>query len=96
MPCTQALNLRLHPQTLVAVQDLLDSDGSLAAGFARVRFLVLDEADRLLDATFEGPLRTILGTLPPGASRQTLLFRCSLPRPGGVRRLAATGGAAGG
>lgn len=35
------------------VQGLLTADPTLAAGFARARFLVLDEADRLLEPTFE-------------------------------------------
>ena len=38
----------------------------MAAGFGRVRFLVLDEADRLLEPTFESELRAILqvGAVP--------------------------------
>lgn len=35
---------------------------------------VLDEADRLLEPSFEGELATVLGALPE--ERQTLLFRC--------------------
>ncbi len=45
---------------VVAVQGMLDADPSLPAIFSRAKFLVLDEADRLLSATFEGELRTIL------------------------------------
>lgn len=45
------------PPTCLFPQGLLDADGALAAGFARVRFLVLDEADRVLDTTFEDDLR---------------------------------------
>lgn len=41
------------------------------------RFLVLDEADRLLDPTFEAPLRSVLGALPP-EGRQTLLFSATM------------------
>jgi hypothetical protein len=41
------------------------------------RFLVLDEADRLLDPTFEAPLRSILSALPPH-DRQTLLFSATM------------------
>lgn len=40
-------------------QGLLDAEPSLKAGFAHTRFVVLDEADRLLDATFQSDLKTI-------------------------------------
>ena len=59
-------------------QDLLGADAGLAAGFARARFLVLDEADRLLEPSFEKELAIILKTLP--AERQTLLFSATLTR----------------
>jgi ATP-dependent RNA helicase DDX49/DBP8 len=63
---------------LSATQDLLTADASLAEGFKRVRFLVLDEADRLLEPTFESELRIIAGALP--VRRQTLLFSATLTR----------------
>ena len=40
---------------------------------------MLDEADRLLDATFEAPLRTVLAALP-AEGRQTLLFSATMTR----------------
>jgi hypothetical protein len=49
------------------------------------RFLVLDEADRLLDPTFEAPLRTILAALP-AEDRQTLLFSATMTQVGGGPR----------
>ncbi len=60
--CGYTMALRAPPEphhTLLppSFQGLLDADGALAAGFARVRFLVLDEADRVLDTTFEDDLR---------------------------------------
>lgn len=58
----------------------MDADANLAAGFSRARFLVLDEADRLLDPTFEGALRTVLGALPPSSQRQTLLFSATMTK----------------
>ena len=61
-----------------APQGLLDADGSLAAGLARTRYLVLDEADRLLEPSFEPELRAILSVLP--AARQTLLFSATMTR----------------
>ena len=60
------------------MQDLLTADTSLAEGFKRVRFFVLDEADRLLEQSFESELRIIAGVLP--AQRQTLLFSATLTR----------------
>ena len=60
------------------MQDLLTADESLAEGFKRVRFFVLDEADRLLEQSFESELRIIAGVLP--MQRQTLLFSATLTR----------------
>ena len=60
------------------MQDLLTADKSLAEGFGKVRFFVLDEADRLLEHSFESELRIIAGVLP--VQRQTLLFSATLTR----------------
>eukprot|EP00983_Pelagomonas_calceolata_P045000 1139518-Pelagomonas_calceolata.AAC.2 len=38
---------------------LLNAEPELKAGFTHTRFVVLDEADRLLDATFQNDLKTI-------------------------------------
>ena len=56
----------------------LTADEGLADGFRKVRFFVLDEADRLLEQSFETELRVIAGCLP--ARRQTLLFSATLTR----------------
>ncbi|KAG2501639.1 hypothetical protein HYH03_000143 [Edaphochlamys debaryana] len=76
----QARELARRPHVVVAtpgrLKGLMDSDPGLAAGLARTRFLVLDEADRVLDATFEDDLRGILSRLP--AERQTLLFSATM------------------
>lgn len=42
-----------------------------------MKFLVMDEADRLLDASFESDLRSLLAVLPTD-NRQTLLFSATL------------------
>ncbi len=58
------------------MQGLLEADADLAQGFSRLRVVVMDEADRLLDDTFAPQLRTILGVLP--GKRQTLLFSATM------------------
>lgn len=60
------------------VQDLLTTEPDLAAGFQHTQFLVMDEADRLLEASFEPDLRAILTKLP--AKRQTLLFSATMTK----------------
>ncbi|MEW5771731.1 MAG: DEAD/DEAH box helicase [Pseudomonadota bacterium] len=51
---------------------LLDHAGSKTVQLSQVQFLVLDEADRMLDMGFLPDLKRILDLLP--AQRQTLLF----------------------
>lgn len=58
------------------VQALLMQQPELAQGFLRARFLVLDEADRLLEPTFQAELFTITEAMPE--KRQTLLFSATL------------------
>jgi len=48
--------------------------------FQHLRFLVLDEADRMLEQTFAGDLATILEHLPK--KRQTLLFSATMTEEG--------------
>ncbi|XP_039558420.1 probable ATP-dependent RNA helicase DDX49 [Passer montanus] len=78
---SQALALARRPHVVVAtpgrLADHLRSGTGL--GLARLRFLVLDEADRLLEqgsADFSADLELILGAVP--ARRQTLLFSATL------------------
>lgn len=56
---------------------LLDLVFRQAIALSDVRALVLDEADRLLDAGFSEELDTLLAALPD--ERQTLLFSATLP-----------------
>lgn len=52
--------------------------------FAKLQFLVLDEADRMLDMGFQDDLNTIIKKLP--SKRQTLLFSATMPEK--IRQLA--------
>ncbi|MEW5314214.1 MAG: hypothetical protein WDW38_005728 [Sanguina aurantia] len=78
---TQSKALARRPHVVLAtpgrLKGLLDSDyTSVAPIFKNVKFLVLDEADRLLEPSFEEELRVILGALPE--ERQTLLFSATM------------------
>jgi superfamily II DNA/RNA helicase len=57
---------------------LLDLVKSNALRLAEVEFLVLDEADRMLDMGFIHDIRKIVAKLP--ADRQTLLFSATMPQ----------------
>ncbi|MDD3529182.1 MAG: DEAD/DEAH box helicase [Gallionellaceae bacterium] len=69
----QEAALRAGVEVLVATPGrLLDHAGNKLALLNQVQFLVLDEADRMLDMGFMPDLKRILNLLP--AKRQTLLF----------------------
>ena len=65
---------------------LLDLIGQGLVDLGAVRWLVLDEADRMLDMGFIHDIRRIVALVP--SDRQTLLFSATLPRE--VRDLART------
>jgi ATP-dependent RNA helicase RhlE len=57
---------------------LIDLMNQRAANLSGIEFLVLDEADRMLDMGFLPPIRRIVKALPQ--KRQTLMFSASLSR----------------
>lgn len=67
---------------------ILDLINDGVCDLSNVRYLVLDEADRMLDKGFENDIRSIISHTKQGEERQTLMF--SATWPDAVRRLAAT------
>ena len=57
---------------------LLDFTRRRVTDLSKIRFLVIDEADRLLDMGFWDELRDILRHLPPPGNRQSMLFSATL------------------
>ncbi|XP_049851456.1 uncharacterized protein LOC126326051 [Schistocerca gregaria] len=74
--------LETKPHILIATPGRLAqiiSNGATAVhlvSFRRIKYLVLDEADRLLEPDFSEDLKTILAHVPP--ERQTLLFSATM------------------
>jgi ATP-dependent RNA helicase DeaD len=81
----QIEKLKLHPQIVVGtpgrVIDHLSRRTLIASG---LRFIVLDEADRMLDIGFRPDIEKILRQCP--SDRQTLLLSATVPPP--IARLA--------
>ncbi|KAK5869701.1 hypothetical protein PBY51_024399 [Eleginops maclovinus] len=78
---SQALELSKQPHVVVATPGRLADHirSSDTFSMSRIQFLIMDEADRLLEqgcTDFTKDLETILGILP--AKRQTLLFSATL------------------
>ncbi|VDK89499.1 unnamed protein product [Litomosoides sigmodontis] len=77
----QGIDLARRPHVVVAtpgrLADHLEGDSENTGKlFEKLRFLVLDEADRLLDGQYSTELKTILSFLPK--QRQTLLFSATI------------------
>uniref|UniRef100_A0A183BL91 RNA helicase n=1 Tax=Globodera pallida TaxID=36090 RepID=A0A183BL91_GLOPA len=77
----QAQELSRRPHVLIAtpgrLADHIESDPSgIARLLKTIRFLVLDEADRMLDGQYATQLKVIFDALP--TKRQTLLFSATL------------------
>ncbi|RZC79644.1 hypothetical protein C5167_042219 [Papaver somniferum] len=73
---TQAQALMQRPHVVIAtlgrIKDLLEQNPDIPSVFSKTKFLVLDEADRVLDVGFKEELCAIFQYLPK--DRQTLLF----------------------
>jgi superfamily II DNA/RNA helicase len=82
---TQSSDLRRGVDFVIATPGrLLDFLESNATTMSRCSFLVLDEADRMLDMGFEPQIRKIVSQIRP--DRQTLMFSATWPKE--VRQLA--------
>jgi ATP-dependent RNA helicase DBP3 len=66
---------------------LKDFISDTTISLSRVSYLVLDEADRMLDAGFSEDIKHILSTTPPSPKRQTAMFTATWPKS--IRDLAA-------
>ncbi|KAH7884001.1 DEAD-domain-containing protein [Phlebopus sp. FC_14] len=67
---------------------ILDLVNEGVCDLSKVNYLVLDEADRMLDKGFENDIRTIIRHTLQGSERQTMMFSATWPEA--VRRLASS------
>jgi len=82
----QARTLRSGVEIVIATPGrLMDFLEQETTNLRRVTYLVLDEADRMLDMGFEPQIRKILSQVRP--DRQTLLWSATWPEDGQVQRL---------
>mmetsp|Transcript_20788 Transcript_20788/g.25181 ORF Transcript_20788/g.25181 Transcript_20788/m.25181 type:complete len:699 (+) Transcript_20788:114-2210(+) len=78
--CELAKGMDLLVATPGRLQDFVDRD---LVSLRRIQFLILDEADRMLDMGFEPQIRKLVqksGMPKPGA-KQTLMFSATFPGP---------------
>lgn len=78
----QVRNLERGVDVLVATPgrlvDMVEKD---RVSLRMIKYLAIDEADRMLDMGFEPQIRTIVEQMdmPPAGTRQTLLFSATFP-----------------
>ncbi|KAL6567622.1 DEAD-box ATP-dependent RNA helicase 36 [Orobanche gracilis] len=76
----QSQSLMQRPHVVIAtpgrIKVLMEDDPDIPSIFSNTKFLVLDEADRVLGVNFEAELRVIFQCLPK--NRQTLLFSATM------------------
>jgi len=79
---SQGVLLGQRPHVVVAtpgrLAEIFSCESDLNKVFRGLQALVFDEADRILQPTFELELETIIGVLPPVEKRQTLLFSATM------------------
>uniref|UniRef100_A0A7S0U9N0 RNA helicase n=1 Tax=Hemiselmis andersenii TaxID=464988 RepID=A0A7S0U9N0_HEMAN len=76
---SQAGDLRRGVEIVIATPGrLIDFLESRTTNLRRVTYLVMDEADRMLDMGFEPQIRKIVGQIRP--DRQTLMFTATWPK----------------
>jgi len=74
----QKIKLRRKPNVIIATPGrLIDHIQQKTANLSKVTYLVLDEADRMLDMGFEPQIQKVLETVPK--NRQTMLFSATMP-----------------
>ena len=74
----QINKLRAKPHVIIATPGrLIDHIEQKNLSLKNVRYLVLDEADRMLDMGFEPQIRKVLANVPD--DRQTFLFSATMP-----------------
>lgn len=79
----QALKLQKRPHFVIATpgrlaDHILNSGEETIKGFRSVKYLVLDEADRVLSNTFSKDLARCLSVLPESSERLTVLFTATV------------------
>jgi ATP-dependent RNA helicase MSS116, mitochondrial len=76
--------LSRHIAVLVAtpgrMNDHLSNTPGFCSKFNKMRMLILDEADQLLEMGFKPEIDKIISFLPPASRRQTLLFSATVPQ----------------
>jgi hypothetical protein len=78
-PCPCRSDLRRGVEIVIATPGrLIDFLESRTTNLRRITYLVLDEADRMLDMGFEPQIRKIVGQIRP--DRQTLLWSATWPK----------------
>ncbi|KAH3674206.1 hypothetical protein WICMUC_003448 [Wickerhamomyces mucosus] len=79
----QAIQLQNRPHFVIATpgrlaDHILNSGEDTVGGLRRVKYLVLDEADRLLSNSFGSDLERCFSILPAADKRQTMLFTATV------------------
>ncbi|CAI5755637.1 unnamed protein product [Candida verbasci] len=79
----QTIELQKKPHFIIATpgrlaDHIINSGEEVINGLKRIKFLVLDEADRLLSNSFASDLQRCFDILPSSDQRQTLLFTATI------------------